>query len=116
MAATKNPALRLRHILDEAEAIRAATRGINFDQFRNTWTIKRAVEHGLLIISEAARSLPAEMKAAHPVVPWSRIEALGNVLRHDYKDVDAKALWRIVEEQLPALVAAARQMLAEFDN
>jgi uncharacterized protein with HEPN domain len=116
MAASKNPALRLRHILDEAEAIRDATRGITLDDFRGTWTIRRAVEHGLLIITEASKSLPTELKAAHPSVPWHQIEALGNVLRHDYKDVDPKTLWRVVNEQLPELAATVRRMLAELDR
>ena len=116
MAASKNPALRLRHILDEAEAIQKATRRLTFEEFRDIWTVRRAVEHGLLIITEASKALPAEAKAAHSNVLWARLEALGNVLRHDYKDVDPKALWRIVDEQLPTLPAAARKMLADLES
>jgi hypothetical protein len=34
MAASKNPALRLHHILDEAEAIQRATQGVTFEVWR----------------------------------------------------------------------------------
>lgn len=50
MAASKNPAVRLRHIIGEAEAIGEAMTGLSFETFRDTWALKRAVQHGLLII------------------------------------------------------------------
>ena len=114
MASSANPVARLRHMLDEAEAIQAATRGLTFEAFRDTWTIRRAVEHGLLIITEASKSLPAELKAEQSAVPWGRVESLGNVLRHEYQDIDPKVLWRIVHDQLPTLVMTAREMLAKL--
>lgn len=111
MAPSKNPTVRLRHIIDEAEAIQSAVKGHSFEAFRDTWTLRRAVEHGLLIIAEASKSLPIELKAQEGAVPWSRVEALGNVLRHEYQDVDPKVLWRIIREQLPILAREARRML-----
>src|SRR6185312_6048711 len=48
MAPSMAPALRLRHILDEIGAIAASTQSVSFDAFRQTWLLKRAVEHGLL--------------------------------------------------------------------
>jgi uncharacterized protein with HEPN domain len=116
MAPSKNPAARLRHILDEVEAIQNATKEIAFEAFRDTWTIRRAVEHGLLIVAEASKALPSDLKAGQPDVPWSRVEALGNVLRHEYQHVDPKVLWRVVGEQLPILVLAVREMISKLDS
>lgn len=78
MPPSKNPTLRLRHILDEAEAIRLATEGVAFESFR--------------------------------------VEALRNVLRHEYQDVDPKVLWRIVREQLPILATTVRKELGEIET
>lgn len=114
--ASKNPRLRLRHILDEAAEIRAALQGLSFETFRDTWLIRRAVEHGLLIITEAAKSLPAEMKAAHPAIAWGKLESFGNFLRHEYRRVDPDTLWRIATVDLPSLEPTVRQMLAELDS
>jgi uncharacterized protein with HEPN domain len=75
-------------MIDEAEAIGEATTGLSFETFRDTWALKRAVQHGLLIIAEASKSLPAELKHAEPTIPWPRVEALGNVLCPEYQDVD----------------------------
>lgn len=114
MAASRHPSARLHHILDEAQAIEQAARGLTVGAFRASWLVRRAVEHGLLIITEASKALPAEVKARQPAVPWSQIESLGNVLRHEYKDVDPEVLWRIVHEQLPVLAEAARTLLADL--
>ena len=115
MAFTKDPAARLRHILDEAEAIQEATRSLTFDAFCDSWMVRRAVEHGLLIITEASKSLPPALKAAYPAVPWRRVESFGNVLRHEYRDVDPVVLWRIVQEQLQPIATTVREMLAKLD-
>jgi uncharacterized protein with HEPN domain len=116
MAPSRAPALRLRHIRDEIEAIRKATFELAFDAFRGTWVVRRAVEHGLLIISEATKSLPGTAKAAEPSIPWRQTEPLGNFLRHEYRDVDPDVLWRIVKDDLPTLEAAVERMLVELDR
>jgi uncharacterized protein with HEPN domain len=114
MAASKAPLYRLRHIVDEAEAIRETTRGIQFEEFKKSWLIRRAVEHGLLIIAEAANTLPAELKATQPEIPWAQIVSFGNLLRHEYRDVNPTIVWKIVHEDLPKLKTAAEEMLAKL--
>ena len=116
MAPSKNPGVRLRHILDEAAAIRQEIEGVSFETFRDTWALRRAVQHGLLIIAEAAKSLPVELKAAHKSIPWARVEALGNVLRPDYQEIDLKTLWRIAQEQLPPLTRVVHAMLRDVEG
>ncbi len=111
MAPSKSPISRLRHILEEAAEIDAATRNISFETFRDTWMIRRSIEHGLLIISEAVKALPSEMKSAHPEIAWGKIESLGNFLRHEYRDIDPETLWRIVRQQLVGLVATVRVII-----
>jgi uncharacterized protein with HEPN domain len=51
--------------------------GLTFESFKNSWRLRRAVEHSLLIISEAAKSLPPETKEAAGIA-WRKIETLGN--------------------------------------
>ena len=77
--------------------------------------MKRAVEHALLIVAEAAKHLPEEMKSAHPEVPWPKIHGLGNMLRHEYRRIDPEILWSIITEHLQPLDTAAAALLKEFD-
>jgi uncharacterized protein with HEPN domain len=111
MAPSKSPLVRLLHIIDEAQAISNGTVGLSFEGFRDSWVFRRAVEHGLLIISEAAKSLPAELKEAAPDIAWRKIETLGNFLRHEYRDVDPELIWTITRENLPDLLKTAEQLV-----
>jgi uncharacterized protein with HEPN domain len=77
------------------------------------WAMKRAVQHALLIVSEATRHIPDNMKNARPEVPWKDIHGLGNVLRHEYRRIDSGILWTIVTEDLADLDRAAEILLAE---
>lgn len=76
--------LRLQDILDEIDGIRSVTAGLSYAEFDQSWAALRATQHALLIIGEAVKNLPEELKAHRPEVPWNRIRALGNFLRHEY--------------------------------
>ena len=40
----------------------------------------------------------------YPTIPWSEVVSLRNRLIHGYDSVDMDVLWRIIEDDLPALV------------
>jgi uncharacterized protein with HEPN domain len=96
--------------------IRELTANAELAAFAENWGMKRAVEHGLLIIAEAAKHLPTSLKEARPEVPWEKIHGLGNLLRHEYRRVDPEILWSIVTEHLAALDSAAAALLERLDS
>jgi len=78
--------------------------------------MKRAVEHALLIIAEAAKHLPPPLKELRSEVPWEKIHGLGNLLRHEYRRIDPEILWSIITDHLGALDAAAAALLESLDS
>ena len=64
-----------------------------------------AVERCLERISEAAAKLGDQAALLVPTVPWRDIRALGNRLRHNYDEIGADRVWRIVQDDLPGLLA-----------
>ena len=103
---------RLHDILDEIEGIRSVTTSVTFEDFDRSWAAVRATQHALLIISEAVKNLPADLKAHRVEIPWPRIQALGNFLRHEYAAIDNVRIWSIVTEHLGPL-ETVRALLAE---
>lgn len=103
MAASKSPQLRLFHIRDEIDGVTAAMQNMSFDEYRESFMLRRAAERALQIISEAAKALPPELTARHPDPPWSAIIGIGNVLRHEYQRIDDRRLWEILTVYLPRL-------------
>jgi uncharacterized protein with HEPN domain len=105
---------RLGDILDNIGRIERVTSGLDFRAFTENEQAIFAVLHALLIISEAARRLGNQAEKAAADQPWQAIRALGNVLRHQYDDVDPAAIWRIGRDGLPSLKQAIERALARF--
>jgi len=103
MAASKNPQLRLLHIRDEIDGIATALAGASFEQYRASYTLRRAAERAVQIVSEAVKALPDDLLARHGDSPWAAIAAIGNVLRHEYQHIDDRRMWDILTVHLPKL-------------
>jgi uncharacterized protein with HEPN domain len=54
------------------------------------------------------------MKARHPEIPWSKVAAVGNVLRHEYQNVAHDLLWHVVCDNLPPLETVCRDELTRL--
>jgi uncharacterized protein with HEPN domain len=116
MAASKNPAVRLLHIRDEIEGITAALAGKTLAQYLESYMLRRAVERGLQIISEAAKALLQELIAGYPDAPWTAIIGIGNVLRHEYQRIDDGRLWQTATVYVPQLKPVILRMIADLKS
>lgn len=86
---------RLRDIVDAIDQIELLLEGRTFDDLLRDRFLRAAFERFLEILSEASRHIPAKLKEEEPEIPWPRIAAIGNHLRHAYHRVDAEILWNI---------------------
>src|SRR5258708_32906128 len=105
--------LRRTDIRDAIAGIQSAAAGVTFDIFAGNWTMQRATERELEIVSEASRHIHDDLKALAPDVPWRQIAAIGDLLRHEYQRADLTATWNIIDEHLPPLATAVERLIAE---
>jgi uncharacterized protein with HEPN domain len=75
-----------------------------------------AILRNLAVIGEAARSLPAEIKSAHPTTPWASIAGLRNIVVHEYFRIDHHLIAEIVEHELGPLARTIRQLATEHSS
>lgn len=101
----------IEEMLAAVRAARACCEGKTYAQFVTDWMPRLAAERALEIISEAARHLPEDVLRKHPGVPWHKVRAIGNVLRHEYHRIAPKVIWDAIAGELDALEAA---LLAEL--
>lgn len=106
----------LRDILQAVDETVAFVAGIDFPAFSEDRRTNLAVVRALEIIDEAARHIPASTRRRHPQVAWQDMVAMRNKLIHEYFGVDLEVLWRTVQEDLPPLRYAIRQMLLEMED
>ena len=116
MAASKSPRLRLLHIRDEIDGIASAVQNVSYVTYRESYTLRRAAERAVQIVSEAAKSLRPELLARHAEAPWNAIIGIGNILRHEYQRVDDRRLWEIVTVHLPQLRPVIMTMIDELQR
>jgi uncharacterized protein with HEPN domain len=114
--ASKNPLIRLGHIRTEIESITSRLIEVDRQTFIQDYLLLRAGERALLIISEAAKSLPRELTAGYPEVDWRAVCGLGDVLRHDYNRVDPDVIWEILVGKLPELAPTIERMIRDVSS
>jgi uncharacterized protein with HEPN domain len=110
--AEASPVVRLTDIVDAIELIRVEMEGVPLQAFEPDRRKRWLVERGIEIISEASPRLPEAMKARHPTIPWPKVAAIGNILRHEYENVAHDVLWHVVHDNRPELDAVCRKQLA----
>ena len=97
--------IRLRHMLDSArEAV-----GLIKDKSRQDLDADRILSLALVrlleIVGEAASRVTISTRKIYAEMPWAQIVSLRNRLIHGYDAVDLDILWKILVEDLPALIA-----------
>ena len=85
----RSPAARLTDIVEAIEHVYAVPRDVPLEDFEKEWQTRWLVERGVEIIPEASRHLPADLKARHREIPWSKVAGIGNVLGHGYEFISA---------------------------
>ncbi|MGH6834306.1 MAG: HepT-like ribonuclease domain-containing protein [Methylocella sp.] len=107
---------RLADIVEAIEHIRSVLAGVSGEDFEGDWQKRWLVERGLSIISEASRHLPDNKISRHSEIPWRKVAGIGNMLRHDYERIAPDVLWKLVQDDLPALDRVCRLELAAVLN
>jgi uncharacterized protein with HEPN domain len=111
---SKNPAQRLKDIIDNIDAIAAFTADTAFPAFCADRKTVYAVVRALEIVSEASRRLPEDLKNRHPEIDWTAVAASGNIYRHEYEAVDEGLIWHTARHDLAALRGVAMVELDRF--
>lgn len=106
----------LDDILEVIAAIETEIDGKSLDEYANNWLLRYGVERGVEIISEASRRIPEELRNQQPQIPWKRILGIGNVLRHEYRDVAVEVIYEVAVNHLTALRAAVIAIEAGLDE
>jgi len=100
-------------MIDFAEKVLACTDGLDQASFMANRMTYDATLRNLELIGEAATHIPAEIRAAHPEIPWRMIIASRNRLIHGYLGIDEDTIWSIIIDDLPALLPLLQALKKE---
>ena len=102
----------LEDMVEAGEKIRRYTEGLSFEAFASDEKTVDAVVRNLEILGEAAKQMPDSIRLANPLVDWTRISGLSDILIHQYFGIDVVIVWDIVQNKLPTLRRQINQILS----
>ena len=102
---------RLRDVLVAIAEIQEFTAGKTFEEFQGDRKTIRAVLYNLAVIGEAVRSIPPEIEALHPEIPWIDVRGMRNIVIHEYFQVNLSIIWQTIQEDLVLLEASLCQLI-----
>jgi uncharacterized protein with HEPN domain len=104
---------RIEDILACARNILEFTAGMDPVGFLDDPRTSHAVAFEFTSMSEAARAMPIEIQKRYPLIPWGKMQAIRNVLVHEYFRIDEEILWSASQEEIPSLIAQLEEILRQ---
>ena len=101
----------MRHMLDHAREAVAMVRGRSRSDIDTDRMLQLAVTRILEIIGEAASRVTQEGRARYDDIPWQDIINTRHRIVHGYDTVNYDVVWKILDEELPVLIAALDRAL-----
>lgn len=102
--------LYLEDILESIGRIESYIGDRSRSEFENDFLIQDAVIRNLLVIGEAVKKLPTEVRESAPSIQWRKIAGLRDILVHEYAGIDLGIVWDVVQRKLPELRNEIRAM------
>ena len=93
-------------ILISARDARAMASDATLDDLLDDLKLQLALVKLIEIIGEAASRLSSDTRQAIPDVPWDKMIGMRHRLVHDYGRIDYEVIWRVVQDDIPRLLAA----------
>jgi uncharacterized protein with HEPN domain len=103
-------------ILSYARRLHGHVEGANYEQFSTEAWMQDASFRCLEVIGEIVKRLSPAFRAAHPGIPWARVSGFRDVLAHGYDILDHELCWKIIQENVPALVVELEGVTWEGDG
>lgn len=104
-------AVSLLDMLKAARKVVEYATGLDESSFIASSRDQDAILRQLTIVGEAAKRVSEEFRTIHPEVPWRRVAGFRDVVVHDYFKVDIEEVWRIVQGDVPALIAVIEPLV-----
>jgi len=106
--------LYFEDIKDSIEKIEKYIKNLSFEEFNKNTLVIDVVVRNLIIIGEAVRNIPEEVKLGNPNVSWNEAIGMRNKVTHEYFGVDEDILWKTIKEDLPTFKKQILKLLERF--
>lgn len=99
-----------RHIIESIELIEKYLDKKTFSDFEAEIGLQDMVIRRLEIIGEAVKNIPEEIRIEKENIRWKQISGMRDKLIHHYFGIDVHLVWNVVENNLPELLKAVKEL------
>lgn len=96
----------LADIATACEKVIRFTAGLDREAFFGDDRTFHAVIHCLLIVGEAAKHIPDDVRRRMPGIEWRKVAGMRDFLAHVYFAINNDIVWDAVETKVPELLRA----------
>lgn len=107
----RDDGVSMRHMLDHAAEAVEMARGRKRDDLDRDRQLNLSLVRLLEVVGEAAARVSQATRSRNPSIAWPSVVGLRNRLIHGYDEVDFDVLWKILQQDLPALIASLERIL-----
>lgn len=104
----------LESLIDIATAIRPILRytdGISRSELEVNDEQLSAILYQITIIGEATKRLSQPFRQHYPEIPWREMAGMGDVIVHEYDQLDFDVVWDVVQNKLSELLSLIEPLL-----
>lgn len=112
----KSDSVRLRHMLEAAEACLKFAEGKKREDFEEDKMLCFAVVRALEIFGEAAAGVSEPLRMKHPKIEWRDIIGMRNRLIHAYFDIDYDIVWEAIRYEIPKIIPQLEKLLTQLKD
>ncbi|WMT17730.1 HepT-like ribonuclease domain-containing protein [Parageobacillus toebii] len=76
---------------------------MDYESFLDNELVCDAVIKNILVIGEAAKNIPQEIRQKNSQIEWSKIAGMRDMMIHGYVSVNYRIVWDVVTNKIPAL-------------
>jgi uncharacterized protein with HEPN domain len=92
-------------IIRACNLIQEFCQDLDFLAFERDIKTQSSVLYQIVIIGEAINRLSLEFAQSNSQVPINSIRGMRNRVVHEYKEVDVKILWEVIQTNIPQLLS-----------
>ena len=113
---SRNLDLYLEDIIWAIQKIRRYTDDLDFGRFTEDERTVDAVIRNLMVIGEAVKNIPEDVRQLDPGIEWRKIAGLRDFAAHAYFNVSSEIVWDVVQNKLFSLLDAVVRISGDQDR